>query len=267
MPELPEVETIKRQIEPFFPMKVKSIYTSNVIDGIAHTELEGLVGKEIQKVWRKGKMLIFELSGGHKLLSHLGMTGSWRLEDTQGIEKHTHLVIQAKDKALSYVDQRRFGHLYLYPNEQAEKKISELGVDIASNEFTEEYLKQVLKKTAKREFKVALLDQKYFAGSGNYIANEIAARAGILPTRLCQNIKKNEIPKIILATRTVLEGATENKGTTFQGGYTDAYGNKGEGVQNLVVFYQKTCGLCHQTEVKKIMLKKRGTYYCPRCQH
>ena len=72
--------------------------------------------------------------------------------------------------------------------------------------------------------------------------------------------------RIILATKSVLEGSIKSNGMTFSGGYADTKGEKGEGVQNLVVFYQKVCGLCKTNTIKKIVLAQRGTYYCPHCQ-
>ena len=123
-----------------------------------------------------------------------------------------------------------------------------------------------LKKFPNRQLKPFLLDQKYFAGSGNYIACEICAQAGIRPTRKCAKITKAEALKIKKATDSVINSSIENKGQSFSGGYRDATGEVDQGVQNLVVFYQKICGLCKKTEVKKIELKGRGTYFCPSCQ-
>lgn len=113
--------------------------------------------------------------------------------------------------------------------------------------------------------KVHLLDQKLFAGSGNYIASEICARAKILPTRLNKDIKKSEFPKILKAIHTVLDGSLTSGGTTFQS-YRDSTGEKGKGVEHLVVYNQKICQMCKKTPVKKIILAQRGTYYCPNCQ-
>jgi formamidopyrimidine-DNA glycosylase len=123
-----------------------------------------------------------------------------------------------------------------------------------------------IKRMPGRAIKVGLLDQKYFAGSGNYIANEICAHARIRPTRLCSKIKTSEYPLIFAAIQKVINGAIASGGTTFQGGYRDTSGEKGMGVQNLVVFWQKTCQLCGVTAIKKTVLAQRGTYHCPKCQ-
>lgn len=215
-------------------------------------------------------MLIFEFSDGFKLLNHLGMSGGWRISENKITEKHTHFQItgEFKDKKmfLAYVDPRRFGHMYYFNKDKAQEKIDELGPDMLSKAFDLTFLTNAIKKYPERKIKVTLLDQKLFAGSGNYIANEICAHAGIRPTRLCKNIKKNEFKKIFKGAMRVIKATSESGGTTFAGGYADTTGSKGNGVQHLVVFYQKICQLCKKTPVKKIELAKRGTYYCPTCQ-
>ena len=270
MPELPEVETIKSQLSSIVPMEIVSIKNSDVISGIAHTSLVKLKKNTIHNIWRKGKMLIFDLNDGHKLLSHLGMTGSWRISDSPLKIKHNHLQIRGmvnnQTKYISYIDPRRFGHMYLYDQESAEKKLAELGTDLADKEFTVKYLKNNLLKYPNRMLKVSLLDQSLFAGTGNYIASEVCAHAGILPSRLVRNIQSKEFEKIFNAIKLVISGAVNQGGTTFQGGYYDANGEKGNGVNSLIVFYQKTCRLCHKAPIIKTILAQRGTYHCPKCQ-
>lgn len=266
MPELPEVETIKNQLSSYLPLKVDSVSTTPQLkQNILHTELD-LKGKTLLTIKRKGKMLDFVFDDGSHLLSHLGMTGTWLIGETIKSGKHTHLTLKGSNYTLAYDDPRRFGHMYYYSAEEAQKKLAELGMDLADPEFTLEYLTHAIKKYPERALKVTLLDQKLFAGSGNYIANEICARAKIMPTRQCKKIKKEEFPKILQAIKDVLSPAIESGGTTFQGGYRDSTGEKGLGVQHLVVFYQKICQMCKKTPVKKIILAQRGTYYCPKCQ-
>lgn len=270
MPELPEVETIRRQMSYILPLKITSVKLSDVAGSIVHTPMEKLKGKTINEILRHGKMLIMQLSDGRKILSHLGMSGSWRISTEKLNEKHNHIQIIGDSPEgkvyLTYVDPRRFGHLYLYDEAQAQKKISELGVDLKSNDFTLEYMKKSLLKYPERAIKVSLLDQKLFAGTGNYIANEICARAKVMPTRLVKDIKPSEFTRLHQAVFTVIDDATETGGTTFQGGYADTTGSKGGGVKHLVVFYQKICQMCMEMEVQKITLAQRGTYYCPKCQ-
>lgn len=266
MPELPEVETIKNQLSNYLPLKIESVSsTPQLKQNILHTDID-LKNKTLITIKRKGKMLDFIFDDGSHLLSHLGMTGTWLIGEEIKSGKHTHLTLKSKTHTLAYDDPRRFGHMYYYSKEEAEKKLAELGMDLADPDFTLELLTASIKRYPERALKVTLLDQKLFAGSGNYIANEICARAGIRPTRKCKQIKKEEFPKILKAIRDVLDPAIKSGGTTFQGGYRDSSGEKGLGVQHLVVFYQKTCQMCKKTPVKKIILAQRGTYYCPKCQ-
>lgn len=266
MPELPEVETIKLQLSHYLPLKITSVSsTPELKQNILHTSLD-LKGKTLTTIKRKGKLLDFIFDDGSHLLSHLSMTGTWLIGETIKTSKHTHLTLKGPSYTLAYDDPRRFGHMYYYTAEEAEKKLAELGMDLADPEFTLDYLTHAIKRYPERALKVTLLDQKLFAGSGNYIANEICARAHILPTRKCKAIRKEEFPRILKAIKKVIGPALASGGTTFQGGYRDSTGEKGLGVQHLVVFYQKICQMCKKTPVKKIILAQRGTYYCPKCQ-
>jgi formamidopyrimidine-DNA glycosylase len=266
MPELPEVETIKLQLSYYLPLKIDFVAsTPQLKQNILHTNLD-LEGKTLTAINRKGKMLDFIFDDNSHLLSHLGMTGTWLIGEEIKTSKHTHLTLTGPKFTLAYDDPRRFGHMYYYTAEEAEKKLAELGMDLANPDFNLAYLTQCIKRYPERALKVTLLDQKMFAGSGNYIANEICARAGIRPTRKCKAVKKQEFPKILKAIKKVIGPALASGGTTFQGGYRDSSGERGMGVEHLVVFYQKICQMCKITPVKKIILAQRGTYYCPKCQ-
>lgn len=268
MPELPEVETIRRQLVEELPFKIKKVEYSPVVKSILKEESKDFnpKGCEVNWISRKGKLLIFELEDGKYILSHFGMSGGWRISDKKIVEKHTHVQFTGVKKFLAYVDPRRFGNMYFYKEKKAKAYIDRLGVDISSPEFTTEYIYEILKRFPNKQLKPFLLDQAYFSGSGNYIACEICARAGIRPTRRCGKVTLKEAQKIKDATDSVINNSIENQGQTFSGGYADATGDKGQGVMNLVVFYQKQCGLCNKSKVKKIVLAQRGTYYCPKCQ-
>ncbi len=266
MPELPEVETIRLQLSHYLPFKIESLHsTPGLKQNILHTELPD-VGLTISEIKRKGKMLDFVFDDGSHMLSHLGMTGTWLVGETIKSGKHTHLTLKSKTHTLAYDDPRRFGHMYFFNAVEAQRKLDELGMDLADPELDLAYLTKAIKKYPDRALKVHLLDQKLFAGSGNYIANEICARARIRPTRKCGKVKVDEFSKILIAIHEVIGPALKSGGTTFQGGYRDSTGERGEGVQHLVVFYQKVCQICKKTPVKKIILAQRGTYYCPQCQ-
>ena len=273
MPELPEVETIKNQLSTKLPLYIKKVSYSPVVSSILKDKDKNFSpkGKTLVEIRRNGKMLDFVLDDKFHILSHLGMSGSWRMGSEKITVKHTHIQLEGTSEDgsplfFAYVDPRRFGNMYFYKEEKALEYQSKLGMDISSEDFTAQYIYEVLKKYPNRQLKPFLLDQKYFAGCGNYIACEICARAGIRPTRRSGKITKGESKRIKDATVSVLEGQIQRNGLTFSGGYSDAFGDKGEGVRDLVVFHQKTCGLCGKEDVKKIVLAQRGTYYCPHCQ-
>lgn len=271
MPELPEVETIRKQLSDYLPLTIQKVEKSDVVGSILKEESFKLKGKTILSISRTGKMMDFYFGDEFHMLSHLGMSGSWRISPTKVKEKHTHFQMTCKNNKdekifLAYVDPRRFGNLYINTSEETKKHYKKLGIDIASEDFTSDYIWECIKRFPNKEIKPFLLEQKYFAGVGNYIASEICARAGIKPTKKNKSLKKKDALSLLEGTRSILEDTISNNGTTFSGGYSDANGEKGDGVKNLVVFYQTICGLCKKTPVIKITQATRGTYYCPTCQ-
>jgi len=248
------------------PFQIQGMKLSQVADSIVHTPMDKLKGRTITHVERKGKLLDFRLNDGRHLLSHLGMSGAWLISEKRVTEKHTHVQFTGEHGYLAYVDPRRFGHMYLYDKAAAETKLSELGHDLLSEKFTSEYFKSALLRYPERKIKVTLLDQSLFAGTGNYIANEICAHGGVLPHRQVKTITTHEFKKLYRGVSKVLDPTIGRGGTAFGGGYRDASGEKGNGVEHLVVFYQQTCQLCKTTPVVKTILAQRGTYHCPKCQ-
>lgn len=270
MPELPEVETIKSQIEPKLPIKVEKVILSDVSDSIVKTKDYPLDSFTIEKIERQGKVLRFYLDGDRRIISGLGMSGSWRIAQQPIGEKHTHVIFSGTncdgDIHLGYIDPRRFGVMHFFNLENEAEWLTRLGPDVSKPEFNLEYLLKLKKEKPNKVIKPFLLEQNFFAGVGNYMASEFCARAGIRPTRRMKTLSKTDLENLLKATKAVLDDTITTGGTTFSGGYQDAYGDKGEGVKNLVVFYQKVCGLCGEESVKKITLAQRGTYYCPHCQ-
>lgn len=212
-------------------------------------------------------------SGGN-VFSHLGMSGSWQIGTEASLNKHAHIKFIAKNngeqKILSYIDPRRFGHLYILNAKNAVEKLSKFSIDVASLNFNENIIADLFFRNSGKKLKPFLLDQQAFLGIGNYMASEICARAGIHPERLVGNITQNEILNIKTAISDVIEGALKTKGTAFSGGYRDLFGDDSKKLDHLVVFFQKTCQLCEAkgltTKIIKNNLGGRGTYYCPRCQ-
>ncbi len=270
MPELPEVETIKNQLNNFLPLKIKHVFFSDKTSRLIRQKDFKLESGIITNIYRKGKFLIFNFDNpDHFLISHLGMSGSWRISDKKLVgneAKHAHIVIEGDKKVLSYVDPRRFGLAYFLNKENFEKKINSFPIDISEPTFDAVHIKNIFDQNPNKVLKTLLLDQKKFSGVGNYIASEICARAKILPTRVVSTLTQKDCTNIKAAIDLIIYGALKGSGTTFGGGYRDAFGEKGEGVNHLVVFHQKICQMCKKTEVIKITLGGRGTYYCPHCQ-
>jgi formamidopyrimidine-DNA glycosylase len=274
MPELPEVETIKSQLQPILPFRIDDFYFSNKTNRIIKSFDFNLHNFTITKISRHAKWLIFELKPYGYLLSHLGMSGSWQMSHSPLNHKHGHIQFidngKTENGVLTYIDPRRFGHFYILNEENFRLKMSQLPIDITHPDFDENKISELFFQFPNKMIKPFLLDQKAFPGIGNYMASEICARAGILPTRLTGNIQDFEILKIQSAIQIVISGAIETKGTTFSGGYRDALGSKGEGIKHLVVFYQTHCQLCANKNIKtaviKTILNTRGTYHCPICQ-
>ena len=283
MPELPEVETIRCQLQGYLPLKIlKESRSQNSVSLTRkhqqNTEVTP-IGKYLVQIRRHGKILFFDFkteisnkSPCVTLMSQLGMSGGWRVSTSQLLETHIHLEWTTQDIAqgnpvyLSYKDPRRFGSLTFLTYNQSLERIKLLGMDISSPDFNIEYLDQIFFRFPEKMIKPFLLDQKFFAGVGNYIANEICARAQVRPTRRLKSFTKSERAKIIKATGQVLDLSQKTGGLTFSGGYADAFGDKGQGLTHLVVFHQNICQMCKKTPVKKTNLGNRGTFYCPGCQ-
>ena len=271
MPELPEVETIKTQLATYLPFEITHITFSDKTSRlIKQKDFTPKPNESITEISRQGKFLIFKFSNpNHYIISHLGMSGSWRISDSKldAVEgKHAHIVIQTDKKVLSYIDPRRFGSIYFLTKKNFDALAKTFPMDISEPGFDADHIKSIFDQYPNKILKPFLLDQKKFSGVGNYIACEICARAKLLPTRITSSLTKKDCLKIKAAIDIIILGAVKTQGTTFGGGYRDAFGEKGEGVQHLVVFHQKICQICKKTEVKKIVLAGRGTYFCPHCQ-
>jgi len=273
VPELPEVETIRRQIEDYLPIKIEQVYYSDVSDSLFRPAVKFFnpKGLTILSIERKGKQMAWKLGEDEFILTHLGMSGGWRIKREKIGEKHTHVQFEGRDRSgqkifLGYVDPRRFGEMGFVNLKTKEEFFAKLGVELTSSDYNSEYFYQSCRRYPERAIKVHLLDQKTFAGIGNYMACEICALAGVRPTRKCGKVTKVECEKMIEATHQVINGQISHSGLSFSGGYKDTTGNDGGGLSNLVVFHQETCGMCKKTAVKKMVLGQRGTYYCPHCQ-
>ena len=292
MPELPEVETVRRGLEPWVAgARVAKVRLARADlrfpfpAGMA-ARLEGTV---IETVGRRAKYLLFGLSSGTTLLSHLGMTGSYRFEGLRFKEpsryfepdqnaKHDHLRIDLIHEAhgpltLIYNDARRFGFMDLYVDAGACPFLAELGPEPLGNAFNADHLAR--RFAGKRApTKAALLDQRVVAGLGNIYVSEALHRAGIGPTRPAGTlVLKSGAPSARLealaeAVRTVLIEAIEAGGSTLRD-FRDADGGSGY-FQHRFAVYDREGAPCPTPgcggTIRRIVQSGRSSYYCPKCQ-
>lgn len=273
MPELPEVETIRKTLkELVLNKKIEGIdvFWAKIIkypDDIEHFK-QIVIGQTIRNVKRKGKFLIFELDTD-VLISHLRMEGKYFVNQT-GTErdKHTHVIFNFTDgSSLNYNDVRKFGTMHVYSKEEylSLKPLNQLGPDPFEKEYNVEYLTEKLLKTT-RHIKPALLDQTIIAGLGNIYVDEVLFKAGIHPEKRANTLSQNQIKAIYKYSYDVLKEAVRQGGTTIRS-YVNGEGEMGLFQQELFVYGQENelCKNCGDT-IEKFKLSGRGTHICPTCQ-
>jgi formamidopyrimidine-DNA glycosylase len=292
MPELPEVETVRRDLEAqLINKKIKSIEVLNpgTVGGNPLKLSEALSSTSFTDISRRGKLLIFKSSHPDLfLLVHLKMTGqliylfknqiaagghslsSHSFEKAVGGElpnKHTRVIITFKDSSrLFFNDLRKFGYMRLASKEELNKIVTNnygpepLGKLFILSDFSARLKKRHI------SIKAALLDQKMVAGLGNIYVDEVLYEAGVRPMRLASSVKEAEIAKIYKAIKRILTLAIKNRGTTFSN-YVDGSGHKGNFSKKLQVYGHGNspcpqCGLA----IIKTKIAGRGTHYCVHCQ-
>lgn len=293
MPELPEVETIKNDLEKKLPdkkIREVEIRKERMVRDIGSRELaDSLEGVGIIGMDRKGKLIFFELNNSLYLVIHLKMTGQLIYVDKQGMiagghspeeersvmeavggdppNKYTHIIFKFQDGShLYFNDLRQFGYIKLAGKEELEKIKRERGVDPLSEDFNSETAKEIF-KNRKVAVKKVLMDQKVIAGIGNIYADEILFEAGIRPDRQAKELKEKEITSIVKASKKILKKAIQYRGTTFSN-YTDCQGKKGNFVSRLKVYGRKEGEKCYRCggKIKVAKINNRSTRYCPKCQ-
>ena len=269
MPELPEVETVRRILEEKMvgrTIEDIDIYYNRIIQNQEPKDfIDALKGKQIIGFKRHGKYLIFCLSDDIYLVSHLRMEGKYYIKDiNEPKEKHEHIIFYLDNNlTLRYHDTRKFGTMEIKnkDNLYSTHPLNDLGPDGISNiDFN--YLKEALNK--KRPIKELLLDQSIIAGIGNIYADEICFKAKLNPTHLGSNLTDENINDIIKYTKDILLQSISDGGTTIRS-YTSQLGVTGRFQQHLCIHTLENCSICG-AKVEKIRVGGRGTYYCPNCQ-
>ncbi|HSR89470.1 MAG TPA: bifunctional DNA-formamidopyrimidine glycosylase/DNA-(apurinic or apyrimidinic site) lyase [Candidatus Udaeobacter sp.] len=298
MPELPEVETIRRDLAKVLIGKkitaIEIINKSPVKDG-AERFKKILLNKKIKQIERIGKLMMFDLTdgqrrsestprgGGNFLLVHLKMTG-------QLIYRHGHTVIEGghnlpvfkeNDLPTKYTwvawkfndgsdlyfnDMRKFGYLKIVDKKAKEKIVAKYGIEPLTKNFTLTNFKKVLAKR-KTSIKSVLLNQALVAGIGNIYADEICFAAGLRPDSSVAKLAEAEIKKVFIASSAIIKKAIEHKGTTFKD-YVNAHGGKGNFSDYLKVYKRvgKKCLRCKEGVITSKKIAGRTSHYCPVCQ-
>jgi formamidopyrimidine-DNA glycosylase len=274
MPELPEVETVRRMLEAHVVgRRIQGVKLSGL--GLRGGESPRSVprrvrGRRIEKLERHGKYLLVELSDGLTLLSHLGMSGRWLFhqEPPGRAPKHVHVRIAFDDGAeLWFEDPRRFGMLRAVATLKRydDPALAILGPDPLVTPPDAESLARIARglKVAIKQF---LLDQKRIAGVGNIYASEVLHRAGVDPRRRTGSLDGDEWQRIAAEIVAVLGEAVDRMGTTFSMYRTPA-NEPGEYGERLLVYDRagEPCRRC-QGPIRRIVQSARSTYFCPNCQ-
>lgn len=271
MPELPEVETIVRDLRGKIignQLQQVTIYTFEVLRNDPQDFVHCLVGLSIQGIRRWGKNIIIDLSGNLNLLIHLGMTGQLLyLPSKSPLQKHTHVIFHLVPGThqLRYRDQRRFGHIQLVNPQDLDQlpRLARLGPDplkISLEEFTEIIISK------KRHIKPLLLDQTVLAGLGNIYTDEALHRARIHPEQYASALSLQEIKQLHQTIQEVLREAIAHGGSSVDDYLrVDARSGNYQQLHRVYRRQGKPCYYCGSPIVRKKIVG-RGTYFCPQCQ-
>lgn len=267
MPELPEVETILRQLKPLYvgemirKVKVKPV---RIFQNVTPAEFTNkLSGREVRGFSRRGKYLVLECNGLY-VVFHLGMSGIFLKNKTDSLfPNHIHIEFYFESgKMLFYQDVRKFGKIWLY---FSEPRWPALGIDPFDKKFTLKKFRKLLSSRA-MNVKQFLMEQSTIAGIGNIYANEILFRAGILPLRKTAELSVEESTALYYSIKNILKEAIKRYGTSYSA-YRTVSGGQGENQNFLKVYHRENqpCTRCAAV-IKKVILGSRSTFYCPKCQ-
>jgi len=283
MPELPEVETIRGQLE-----KVVKGQRIERVEVRRKKSFRGKTsevrGKKIKRVGRRAKILVVELEEGMSLLIHLKMTGQLVYESEKGRtvgghpsqdwvkklpSKHTRVVMELEKGKLFFNDMRVFGWIKVVDKAGLEREFKDLGPDVNGGEFTVKHLKKILESSG-RAVKLILLDQKKLAGVGNIYANDGLYCAGIDPRRSGKEIVKDggAVRRLFRCLKKVIDKGIKYGGATASDDkFVNAAGLGGKYQKHFLVYEKEgeKCRRCGE-KIKKVKLGGRGTYFCLGCQ-
>ncbi|MCX4364166.1 MAG: DNA-formamidopyrimidine glycosylase [Bacilli bacterium] len=271
MPEIAEVRTVARTLNERLVGKkiigIDVIYDKIIDDDLKHFK-EAVVGKHILSVDNYGKWLFISL-GEYTIMSHLRMEGKYFIKpESDAIEKHEHIIFHLDDgNTLRYHDTRKFGRMRIVKTDEIYKtpEISKLGIEPDNKALTGEYLYNMV-KDSNLPIKTLLLDQSIINGLGNIYVNEVLFAANVHPETIGKKITLNDAKKMVEASKIIIAKATEMGGTTIRS-YTSSLGVYGSYQSELKVQSRdnEKCLVCG-SDIEKIRVGGRGTYFCPKCQ-
>lgn len=282
MPELPEVETIRRGLDKFIvQQKVKKVTV--LCDKSFIGPIELVEGAEIIALRRRGKCLLIDLSNGITMMIHLRMTGQTIYRAKQGEDfagghptdsfftelpnKQTRVIFELSDGTLFFNDQRKFGFVKVLPTAEVEQEkfIASLGAEPWDMKADDFYKK--LQRHGKSPIKAVILDQKVIAGIGNIYADEALFEIGVHPKTLAGNLSKKQAEELVKAAAKVMDASIDSGGSTMAT-YVRADGTKGDYLELFAQVFRREGQPCKKCghEIEKIRVAGRGTHICPECQ-
>ncbi len=269
MPELPEVETIKLQLEKRIKgetIRGVEVLNPRLINVSVPKFISKTKGVKIKSLRRRAKLLVIDLSSGDSLLVHLKLTGLLIMD--QKPDKHTSVIFEFEgSKKLLYKDLRKFGYMKLLSTSQTDKILNkEFGPEPLSKDFTPEKFKELLLKKKKAKIKPLLMDQKFLAGIGNIYAQETCFYAKVNPERKVGTLENGEVKDVYDGLRKIMNAAIKSGGTSVDA-YRDVDGREGNFITRLKVYGREgqECFRCG-AKIKAIKLSGRTTCFCPKCQ-
>ncbi|CAA9237655.1 MAG: Formamidopyrimidine-DNA glycosylase [uncultured Chloroflexi bacterium] len=274
MPELPEVETIRADLESRLTRRTLTggqFFWDRTAGRPAADPagvIQGVTGRTVEAAERRGKFLVLRLSGGAALVVHLRMTGRLTLQPSGAARSGSLRALFSLDygSELHFEDQRKFGRIYFAEDDTALAEVlSKLGPEPLEEHFSLESFRELV-RGRRAQLKPLLLDQRFVAGLGNIYVDEALFRAQLHPLRRSDTLSKEDVTRLHAAIGEALRQGIANRGTTLSD-YRDSWGTAGLNREQLLVFRRdgKPCPRCG-TPIEKIRVGQRGTHLCPSCQ-
>lgn len=273
MPELPEVETISRDLDSH--LSGKKINSVTILDNRNLREIDRaefikkIEATTINKIYRKGKALIVDMSNGYSIIFHLRMTGKFTIQDINlEHEKHSMIIFNTDTENIIFSDIRKFATINVIETLKLNDNsyLKKIGIDPTTDNFSHQIFKDIVATSHNKSTKAFLLEQSKIVGIGNIYASEILFNARISPKRIISSLNDEEIKTLHASIFDILKEAISLRGTTFSD-YRDGFNKKG-GFQNRLKVYNKyneKCSSCNE-KIKKIKQNGRSTFYCDKCQ-